>query len=93
MQAPVRASQSRGARSALTVAIFVPSGLNGAANTASECPLSVCSSSPVAAFHTRAVLSSLAVLIRAPSGLNATELTEPVWPASTRTPAASITLM
>src|SRR5882724_2545976 len=89
---PVRASHSRGGRSALTVAILLPSGLKGAANTASSCPLSVYVSSPVAEFHTRAVLSSLAVLSRAPSGLKDTELTAPVWPVSTRAPAVSITL-
>src|ERR1700722_15737983 len=92
VQAPAPASHSRGDTAALTVAIFAPSGLNGAANTASVWALSVCSSSPVAERHTRAVLSSLAVLSRAPSGLDATELTAPVGPGSTRAPAASITL-
>ena len=54
---------------------FVPSGLNDAELTRSECPSNVCSHSPVTASQIRTVLSQLPDTTFVPSGLNDAEVT------------------
>jgi hypothetical protein len=75
---PLVASHTLRVRSAPTVTIRDPSGLNDAEVTPDVCPARVRISAPVVASQTFAVVSKLAVTIRRPSRLNSAEVTAEV---------------